>query len=86
MGVWGVEVGKARDDYPAETYLFVEQTVNDEEEGALLGVQNYEQDLKEKVCLVETQNPGTSQNHKLRHNFEQNQPAKEKRAFDEVFR
>lgn len=69
-------------DYQAETHLFVEQTVDDEEEGALLGVQDYEQDLKEKVCLVETQNPGTAQYDKLGHNLEQNQPAKEKRDFE----
>lgn len=63
-------------------YLFVKQTVDDEEEGALLGVQNYKQDLKEKVCLVETQNPGTAQYDKLSHNLEQNQPAEEKRDFE----
>lgn len=56
--------------------------MDDEEEGALLGVQDYEQDLKEKVCLVETQNPGTAQYDKLGHNLEQNQPAKEKRDFE----
>lgn len=55
--------------------------MDDEEEGALLGVQDYEQHLKEKVCLVETQNPGTAQYDKLGHNLEQNQPAKEKGRF-----
>lgn len=48
------------ENYRAARYLFVEQTVDDEEESALLGIQNYEQDLKEQVCLVETQNPGTT--------------------------
>lgn len=67
-------------------YLFVKQTVDDEEEGALLGVQNYKQDLKEKVCLVETQNPGTAQYEKLSYNLEQNQPAEEKRDFGVSFR
>lgn len=67
-------------------YLFVKETVDNEEEGALLGIQNYKQDLKEKVCLVETQNPGTAQYDKLSHNLEQNQPAEEKRDFDESFR
>lgn len=57
-------------------YLFVEQTVNDEEEGALLRVQNDEHDLKEKICLVQTQNPGTAQYDKLGYNLEQNQPVK----------
>lgn len=65
-------------------YLFVEQTVDDEEEGALLGVQHDEQDLKEQVCLVETQNPGTAQYDELGHDLEQNQPAKEKRDLNEV--
>lgn len=67
-------------------YLFVKQAVDDEEEGALLGVQNYKQDLKEKVCLVETQNPGTAQYDKLGHNLEQNHPAEEKGDFHESFR
>lgn len=60
--------------------------MDDEEEGALLGIQNYKQDLKEKVCLVETQNPGTAQYDKLSHNLEQNQPAEENRDFVESFR
>lgn len=58
-------------------YLFVEQTVDDEKEGALLGVQNDEQDLKEQVCLVDTQNPSTAQYDELGQDLEQNQPAKE---------
>lgn len=53
--------------------------MDDEEEGALLGVQNYKEDLKEQVCLVEPQNPGTAQYDKLGHNLEQNHPAEEKR-------
>lgn len=57
-------------------YLFVEQTVNDEEEGSLLRVQNDEHDLKEKIRLVQTQNPGTAQYDKLGYNLEQNQPVK----------
>lgn len=57
-------------------YLFVEQTMNDEEEGALLRVQNDEHDLKEKIRLVQTQNPGTAQYDKLGYNLEQNQPVK----------
>lgn len=65
-------------------YLFVEQTVDDEEEGALLGVQNDEQDLKEQVCLVDTQNPGTAQYDELGHDLEQNQPAMEKGDLNEV--
>lgn len=50
--------------------------MDNEEEGALLGVKDYEHDLKEKICLVQTQNPGTAQNDKLSHDLEQNQPVK----------
>lgn len=44
--------------------------MDDKQEGALLGVENDEHDLKEKIGLVETQNPGTAQYHKLGHNLE----------------
>lgn len=60
--------------------------MDDEEEGALLGVQNYKEDLKEKVCLVETQNPGTAQYDKLSHNLEQNQPGAYRRDLNESIR
>lgn len=53
-----------------EVYLLVEQTVDDEEEGALLGVEDYKHDLKEKVHLVEAQNPGAAQYYKLGHDLE----------------
>ncbi len=53
--------------------------MNDEKEGTLLGVKNYEQDLKEEICLVEAKNPGTAQNDKLGHNLEQYQPEKKKK-------
>lgn len=59
-----------------EMYLLVKQTVDDEEEGALLGVEDDEQDLKEEIGLVQTQDPGAAQNDKLGHNLEQNQSAK----------
>ena len=59
-------------------YLFVQQTVDDEEEGALLGVKNYEQDLKEQIGLVQAQNPGAAQYEKLSHDLEQNQPETKK--------
>lgn len=60
----------------AKVYLLVEQTVDNEEEGALLGVENYKQDLKEEIRLVQAQNPGTAQDDKLGHDLEQNQPVK----------
>lgn len=52
--------------------------MDDEEEGALLGVKNDEHDPKEKIHLVQTQNPGAAQYDKLSHNLEQNQPVKKK--------
>lgn len=48
--------------------------MDDEKEGALLGVKNYEEDLKEKVRLVQAQNPGAAQYDKLGHDLEHNQP------------
>ena len=50
--------------------------MDNEEEGVLLGVENYKQDLKEEIRLVEAQNPGTAQDDKLGHDLEQNQPVK----------
>ena len=51
--------------------------MDDEEEGSLLGVKNYKQDLKEKIGLVQAQNPGTAQDDELSDDLEQNQPVKE---------
>jgi len=50
--------------------------VHDEEEGALLGVQENEEDLKENVCLEQAQNPRTAQYDKLGQDFEHNQPGR----------
>lgn len=50
--------------------------MDNEEEGALLGVENYKQDLKEEIRLVQAQNPGTAQDDKLGHDLEHNQPVK----------
>ena len=58
----------------AKDYLLVEQTVDDEEEGALLGVKNYKEHPEEEVCLVQAQYPGTAQYDKLGHDLEHNQP------------
>lgn len=51
-------------------YLFVQQTVDNEKEGALLGVENDEEHLEEEISLVQTQNPGAAQYDKLGHNLE----------------
>lgn len=63
-------------------YLFVENTVDNIEEGALLGVENDEEDLKEKVWLVQAYNPGTAQYDKLSHNLEHNQSEKKKKGME----
>lgn len=46
-------------------YLLVKQTVDNVEESSLLGIKNYEDDLKEKIWLIQAQNPGTAQYDKL---------------------
>lgn len=59
-----------------EDYLLVEQTVYDEEEGALLRVEEDEENTEEKVGLIQAQNPRTAQNDKLGQDFKHNQPGK----------
>lgn len=60
--------------------------MDNEEEGALLGVKNDEHDPKEKIHLVQTQNPGAAQYDKLSHNLEQNQPVKKKKKKEMVMK
>lgn len=57
-------------------HLLVQQTVHDEEEGALLGVEQYEEHLEEEVGLVQTQDPSAAQDDKLGQDLEHDQPAK----------
>lgn len=59
-------------------YLFVEKTVNDVEEGALLGVKEDEEVLGDRACLVEAQDPGTAQYDKLGQNLEDYQSGRER--------
>lgn len=51
-------------------HLFVQQTVDNEEEGALLGVEDDEEHLEEEISLVQTQNPGAAQDDELGHDLE----------------
>lgn len=44
--------------------------MDDEEEGALLGVEKDEEDLEEEVALVQTKNPGAAQYDKLGKDLE----------------
>lgn len=46
-------------------YLFVKQAVDDVEEGALLGIKDYKENLKEEIGLIQAQNPGAAQYDKL---------------------
>ena len=57
------------------THLLVEQTVHDEEEGALLGVEQDEEHLEEEVGLVQAQNPSAAQDDRLGQDLEHDQPA-----------
>ena len=57
------------------THLLVEQTVHDEEEGALLGVEQDEEHLEEEVGLVQTQDPSAAQDDRLGQDLEHDQPA-----------
>lgn len=59
-------------------YLLVEHTVDNEQEGPLLGVEQNEHNLEEEVALVQTQDPGTAQDDKLGQDLEQNQSEKKK--------
>lgn len=63
-----------------DVYLFVQQTVDNEEEGALLGVEDDEEHLEEEISLVQTQNPGAAQYDELGHDLEQNHSAEEKKG------
>lgn len=50
--------------------LFIEDTVDQEDEGSLLGVQDQEEDLQHfPVISEDTQNPGATKNHKLSQCF-----------------
>ena len=52
--------------------LIIEDTIDQEHEGSLLGVQDQEEDLQ---LLPETQNPGATKNHKLSQCFNCHIPA-----------
>lgn len=68
-------------------YLFVQQTVDNEEERALLGVEDDEEHLEEEISLVQTQNPGAAQYDELGHDLEQNHSAgRKKREKNELIK
>ncbi len=62
--------------------LIIEDTVDQEDEGSLLGVQDQEDDLQHiTVISEETQNPGATKNHKLSQCFKHHNPKrKEQRS------
>ncbi len=50
--------------------LIIEDTIDQEDEGSLLGVQDQEEDLQHLTTInEETQNPGATKNHKLSQCF-----------------
>jgi len=56
--------------------LIIEDTIDQEDEGSLLGVQDQEEDLQLlPVTSEETQNPGATENHKLSQCFKSHNPA-----------
>ena len=56
--------------------LIIEDTIDQEDEGSLLGVQDQEEDLQLLPAISEeTQNPGATKNHKLSQCFKYHNPA-----------
>ncbi len=62
--------------------LIIEDTVDQEDEGSLLRVQDQEDDLQNLTAInEETQNPGATKNHKLSQCFKHHNPKiKEQRS------
>ncbi len=57
--------------------LIIEDTVDEEDEGSLLGVQDQEEDLQNLTAISEeTQNPGATKNHKLSQCFKHHNPGR----------
>lgn len=50
--------------------------MDDEEEGALLGVEDYKEDLKEEIGLVQAQDPGTAEDDELSYDLKEDQPVR----------
>ncbi len=60
--------------------LIIEDTVDQEDEGSLLRVQDQEEDLQNLTAInEETQNPGATKNHKLSQSFKHHNPAEKQR-------
>jgi len=60
--------------------LIIEDTIDQEDEGSLLGVQDQEEDLQLlPVTSEETQNPGATENHKLSQCFKSHNPAEKQK-------
>ncbi len=60
--------------------LIIEETVDQEDEGSLLRVQDQEEDLQNLTAISEeTQNPGATKNHKLSQCFKHHYPAEKQR-------
>ena len=60
--------------------LFTEDTVDDEDEGALLREEDHKNNRQSfTVGGEETQNPGATEDDKLGHGFKENSPTERKR-------
>jgi len=60
--------------------LIIEDTIDQEDEGSLLGVQDQEEDLQLLPAVSEeTQNPGAPKNHKLSQCFKCHSPAEKEK-------
>ncbi len=66
--------------------LIIEDTVNQEDEGSLLGAQDQEEDLQNLTAInEETQNPGATKNHKLSQCFKCHDPSEKQKDSSCVF-
>ncbi len=63
--------------------FIIEDTVDQEDEGSLLGVQDQEEDLQNLTAITEeTQNPGATKNHTLSQCFKHHNPAEKQKKKD----
>jgi len=66
--------------------LIIEDTIDQEDEGSLLGVQDQEEDLQNLTAISEeTQNPGAAKNHKLSQCFKYHNPVEKERELMHLY-
>ncbi len=68
-----------------KSHLIIKDTIDQEDEGSLLGVQYQEQDFQNLTAISEeTQNPGATKNHKLSQCFKKHYPANKQEKRDRL--